>query len=219
MTNRILVSEQLPEINLFKTSLRRAESLVITFYEASKDFTHKIISNSEDLVNCISNPQEFILNFYRNKINVPEKDAATGLPINKEEFINAEINKLQIPDYLKLTELSKDILILIERLNVTLNQLIKKTDALETMNLFNKERIEAIIDGRFRVYANSEEEKSFIKCYRELIDRANRLQSIYFKNTGGFLMLPELLKIDGHEFKIREATWEQFKKDSSLIKQ
>ena len=217
-TERVLISEQLPEINLFTANVRRIESLIITFYETQKLFEQTFIFNSTDLISCIDNPQEFILNFYRNKINVPERDAATGLPINKEQFINAEISKLQIPDYLRLIEISKDIKMMLERLNVTLEQVVKKQDVINAYEILNKKRVEDIIDGRFRVFTNSLEEKTFVVAYKELIDRANSLQRIHLKNTGGVLRINDLFFQDEHEFKMKPFTLETFKK-SILIKQ
>ena len=207
---RILVQEDTNGLREFYSAIRKVEVNVITFFESVKDVN---LFNGDELIDCIENPQGYIRSFYANRIDVPLIDKSTGLNVNKERFLNTQIDLLELPDFNRLNEISNEIKKLTEKNNISLIQIITKGDLTSPIGILNKDRIEAIADGRFREFAFSLEEKNFITAYKELIRNANHLQEIFNKNTGGTINKNDLFKQDGNRFNLNSVLWHYYKKD------
>lgn len=203
---RILVSESPAQLRGFYSAITEIESLCITLIESSAiTISKEFIYSSDDLISIANGFNDHLHKYYAK--NIPDKDSVTGLPINKTAFLK----NLVFPDCSNLIELVFKIQILLEKNDIYIEQVIKKAECIDTNNLLNKERIEDIANGRFRDFAFSIEEKTFITAYRELIDKANNLQRIFNKNTGGVLRPMDLLDQDEDKFKIRNPTWHNYK--------
>ena len=207
---RILVQEDTNELRNFYSAIRKIEVLAVTFFENVK---HIHLFNGDELIDCIENPQGYIRSFYANRIDVPLIDKSTGLNVNKERYLNKQIDLLDLPDFDRLNEISNEIKKITEKINVSLIQVIRKEDLTSPIGILNKERIEAVADGRFREYAFSLEEKNFISAYKELIKNANHLQDIFNKNTGGVINKNDLFKQDEKKFILNSVLWHYYKKD------
>ena len=208
---RILVSEETNELKTFYSNIRKIESLIITLFEITK--LDSQINTGLELIECINTPEAFLRTYYSNKIIVPEKDGQTGLPINKEKFINEYLQKVELPNISRINEITTEIKNQCNRIDVSLVQVIQTGDILSIYDIVNKKRVEDIADGRFRDFAYSLEEKNFIMAYKELIKSANHLQTVYFKNCGGTIKLNDLLSESENMFLINQRTWYNFKKD------
>lgn len=203
---RILVSEATSQLREFYSAIAEIESLCITLIENSAiKVNESFIQSSNDLINAINEFNDHLHSFYSK--NIPDKDLITGLPINKTIYLQSFV----FPDCSNLIELIFKINKVLQRNNLAIEQLIKKTDFIDVNRLLNKERIEDVANGRFREFAFSIEEKTFIAAYRELIDKANNLQKIYNKNTGGNLTLMDLFSQDEDKFKMKNPTWHNYK--------
>lgn len=203
---RILVSEATSQLREFYSAISEIESLCITLIENSSiKVNESFIQSSNDLINAINEFNDHLHSFYSK--NIPDKDLITGLPINKTIYLQSFV----FPDCSNLIELIFKINKVLQRNNLAIEQLIKKTDFIDVNRLLNKERIEDVANGRFREFAFSIEEKTFIAAYRELIDKANNLQKIYNKNTGGNLTLMDLFSQDEDKFKMKNPTWHNYK--------
>ncbi len=208
---RILVNEQTNEVKNFQSNIRKIETLIITLYEIVK--TDVEIKTGMELIDCINSPEAFFKTYYSNKINVPDKDGQTGLPINKEKFINEYLQKIELPNISRINEVTNEIKNQCNKIDVSLVQVIQTGDILSIYDIINKKRVTDIEDGRFRDYAYSLEEKNFIMAYKELIKSANHLQTVYFKNCGGTIKLNDLLSESENMFLINQRTWYNYKKD------
>jgi hypothetical protein len=203
---RILVSEATSQLREFYSAISEIESLCITLIENSSiKVNESFIQSSNDLINAINEFNDHLHSFYSK--NIPDKDLITGLPINKTIYLQSFV----FPDCSNLIELIFKINKVLQRNNLAIEQLIKKTDFIDVNRLLNKERIEDVANGRFREFAFSIEEKTFIAAYRELIDKANNLQKIYNKNTGGNLTIMDLFSQDEDKFKMKNPTWHNYK--------
>lgn len=203
---RILVSEATSQLREFYSAITEIESLCITLIENSAiKVNESFIQSSDDLINAVNEFNDHLHGYFSK--NIPDKDSITGLPINKTIYLQSFV----FPDCSNIIELIFKINKVLQRNNLAIEQLIKKTDFIDVNRLLNKERIEDIANGRFREFAFSVEEKTFITAYQELIDKANNLQKIYNKNTSGNLMLMDLFSQDEDKFKMKNSTWHNYK--------
>jgi hypothetical protein len=203
---RILVSEATSQLREFYSAIAEIESLCITLIENSAiKVNESFIQSSDDLINAVNGFNDHLHGYFSK--NIPDKDPITGLPINKTIYLQSFV----FPDCSNLIELIFKMNKVLQRNNLAIEQLIKKTDFIDVNRLLNKERIEDVANGRFREFAFSVEEKTFITAYRELIDKANNLQKIYNKNTSGNLMLMDLFSQDEDKFKMKNSTWYNYK--------
>lgn len=203
---RILVSEATSQLREFYSAISEIESLCITLIENSAiKVNESFIQSSDDLINAVNGFNDHLHGYFSK--NIPDKDSITGLPINKTIYLQSFV----FPDCSNLIELIFKINKVLQRNNLAIEQLIKKTDFIDVNRLLNKERIEDVANGRFREFAFSIEEKTFITAYRELIDKANNLQKIFNKNTGGVLRPNDLFNQDEDNFKMKSATYHNYK--------
>jgi hypothetical protein len=207
---RLLVTEDTAGAKTFSSAIRKIEGYILAFYELYNELSP--LTTGEQLISAINEPKSFLEQFYASKIVVPEKDPQTQLPIIRELYINDLISKLQLPDISRVSEISKLILKSVNEINVSLEQCIKKGDILSVYSILDGQRLDSIIDGRFREYTNGEIQKSFIVSYEQVLKSVNHLSHIFTKHTGGKLRLLELMKDEGEgKFNIHPATWLHFK--------
>ena len=211
MKERILVNEDVSGVKNFYTAIKHIEVNLITFFENVK---HIHLFNGDELIDCIENPQGYIRSFYANKIDVPLLDSSTGLSINKSKFLDSQIDLLELPNFDRLNEISNEIKKLAEKNNINLSQIITKGSLTSPIGILNKQRIEAVIDGRFREYTTTLEQRNFVSAYRELIKAANHLSEVYQRNTGAVIHKNDLIKQDENRFSINQTLWHYFKSNA-----